>query len=145
MIISDLMTGVKTAVDAGTYTVPFDSTTIQLVPVTPASERPMNMIIGYEGSEENRLTRCKWEQDRTVRLIVSNFVGIGSIESNTLDCIDTVREVIEQVKNQAGTIVADGENFTLVGVRVEPEYNYEALLEESLFLSVIYLDYKGFV
>mgnify|MGYP001815548235 CR=1 FL=1 len=145
MIITDLMTAVKTAVDAGTYTVPFASTSIKLVPVTPASNRPMEMIIGYEGGEENRIARCQWEQLRTVRCIISNYVGIGDLEAQTLDCMTTVREVVDQVKSQAATVSSGGEGFVLVGVRVDPEYNYEALLEEALFLSVIYLDYKGYL
>lgn len=145
-IISELMAGVQTAVLAGNggYTNPFNSVDVKLVPVTPAPNRPMTMVVGYDESSQDRETRCTWVQTRTVRCIVSDFVGIGDIEAQTLERIETVQQVIEQVKTAANTISTSSGNFTLFSLRVDPEYSYEALLEESLFLSVIYLDYKGY-
>lgn len=145
-IVSDLMTGVQTAVLAGngTYTNPFTSVDAKLVPVTPAPNRPMSMIIGYDDSTQDRSTRCTWMQTRSIRCIVSDFVGIGDIEAQTLERIETVQQVIEQIKTAAQTISTSGGDFTLYTLRVDPEYSYEALLEESLFLSVIYLEYKGY-
>lgn len=144
MITEDLLNGVATSISSGTFSLPFSSVDVKLAPVVPSNNRPLTAVVGFDSVDHIKTSRCKWQNTQVIRVIISDFVGVGDIEAQALARIGLVAEVVEHLKTDAYSIVSGGDKFVLSEVRTDPHYSYEALIEESFFLSAIFLTYTGY-
>ena len=144
MISEDLMNGVAASISSGSFSIPFDTVQVALAPVSPANTRPLTATIGLESIETDREARCTWSRTHSVRVIISDYIGVGDLEAQAMARLGLIEEVVEHLREDVNVSVSGGSRFVIESIETNPHYSYEALIEEATFMAAFFITYKGY-